>query len=441
MPITNKQFQREEVDLSHLVYQNGDIGSLTTLSVTPVIAGDSVESIVSGSFKLSPLRRNLTLDNKLDFYAFYVPHRHCYPDNIFEEFLRRGPSTPTELNILAKKTESGFDLSPANRLIDTKNFRALAISYADEQIAVGLPNWRCSPYELIYNNYFKRPDTPDRSLDSDSDTQFGSGFPACKLKNLWSASLPNSTPNSGNVVSSDTEFMITDVVKQAAAFNEQQELDFFSHRYRDVVNGFGGNTTADVDNRPTIIATHSQYASGYDIDGTTEQSLGQFSGRVTQSFKFKIPRFFCNEHGSIWIMCLARFDPVVSAENNYLDLNANPNYDVFAGNANVIANAGTFDLDRDRIFNHLSSSAGYSTVPHSQWYRYQCNYVSPDYVALNGYPFLSDITEGELIYCNSQEYRDIFQTNQLKQWNIQARNNLTIFRTMPSAHSTITQLG
>src|SRR5262245_16340784 len=38
-------------------------------------------------------------------------------------------------------------------------------------------------------------------------------------------------------------------------------------------------------------------AFGYDVDGTDQTSLGQFSGRVQQTYKHSVPRFFVPEHG------------------------------------------------------------------------------------------------------------------------------------------------
>src|SRR5437763_683798 len=56
----------------------GKIGSLITISTTPVIAGDSFEMDAVGALRLSPLRRGLAIDSTVDIFTFYVPHRHVY---------------------------------------------------------------------------------------------------------------------------------------------------------------------------------------------------------------------------------------------------------------------------------------------------------------------------------------------------------------------------
>src|SRR5437667_8575662 len=56
-------------------------------------------------------------------------------------------------------------------------------------------------------------------------------------------------------------------------------------RYHDVISSFGGKTSYDADNRPLLVMRSNLWASGYDVDGTDQTSLGQFSGRVQQTYK------------------------------------------------------------------------------------------------------------------------------------------------------------
>src|SRR5262249_22707147 len=52
-----------------------------------------------------------------------------------------------------------------------------------------------------------------------------------------------------------------------------------------VISSFGGKTSYDADNRPLLVMRSNLWASGYDVDGTDQTSLGQFSGRVQQTYK------------------------------------------------------------------------------------------------------------------------------------------------------------
>src|SRR5205807_9221122 len=49
------------------------------------------------------------------------------------------------------------------------------------------------------------------------------------------------------------------------------------------------------DNRPLLVMRSNLWASGYDVDGTDQTSLGQFSGRVQQTYKHSVPRFRSEE--------------------------------------------------------------------------------------------------------------------------------------------------
>src|SRR3546814_9181102 len=61
------------------------------------------------------------------------------------------------------------------------------------------------------------------------------------------------------------------------------------------------------------------WASGYDVDGTDQTSLGQFSGRVQQTYKHSVPRFFVPEHGTMFTLAFVRFPPTATKEIQYLN--------------------------------------------------------------------------------------------------------------------------
>src|SRR5205814_8755961 len=80
------------------------------------------------------------------------------------------------------------------------------------------------------------------------------------------------------------------------------------------ISSFGGKTSYDADNRPLLVMRSNLWASGYDVDGTDQTSLGQFSGRVQQTYKHSVPRFFVPEHGTMFTLALVRFPPTATKE-------------------------------------------------------------------------------------------------------------------------------
>src|SRR2546429_9552149 len=78
------------------------------------------------------------------------------------------------------------------------------------------------------------------------------------------------------------------------------ERDYFMQRYHDVLSSFGGNTSYAADSRPLLVMRSNLWASGYDVDGTDQPSLGQVSGRVQQICQLHVPRFLVPEHCTLF---------------------------------------------------------------------------------------------------------------------------------------------
>src|SRR5256714_15371031 len=88
------------------------------------------------------------------------------------------------------------------------------------------------------------------------------------------------------------------MVLQAAYANlhPDQERDYFMQRCHDVISSFLGKTSSDADNRPLLAKRSNLWASGSDVDGTDQTSLGQFSGRVQQTDIHSVLRLSLPEH-------------------------------------------------------------------------------------------------------------------------------------------------
>src|SRR5688500_20412121 len=108
---------------------------------------------------------------------------------------------------------------------------------------------------------------------------------------------------------------------QAAYANvhTDQERDHYMQRYHDVISSFGCQTSYDAGNRPLLVRRSNLWASGYDVDGTDQTSLGQFSGRVQRTYKHSVPRFFVPEHGTMFTLALVRFPPTATGAIQYLN--------------------------------------------------------------------------------------------------------------------------
>src|SRR6266699_93338 len=378
--------ERMPHDLSHLGFLAGQIGRLITISTTPVIAGDSFEMDAVGALRLSPLRRGLAIDSTVDIFTFYVPHRHVYGEQ-WIKFMKDGVNaTP-----LPTVNTTGY--------IDHAAFLGTINPDTNK-----IPKHLFQGYLNIYNNYFKAPWMPDRTeanpnvLNQD-DARYG--FRCCHLKNIWTALLPPETELSRQMTTSTTSY--------------------------------------DADNRPFLVMRSNLSASGYDVDGTDQTSLGQFSGRVQQTYKHSVPRFFVPEHGTMFTLALVRFPPTATKEIQYLNAKGALTYTDIAGDPVLYGNLPPREISMKDVFRSGDSSKKFK-IAEGQWYRYAPSYVSPAYHLLEGFPFIQESPSGdfqERVLIRHHDYDQCFQSVQLLQLNSQVKFNVTVYRNLPTTRDSI----
>src|SRR5207248_2905469 len=116
-----------------------------------------------------------------------------------------------------------------------------------------------------------------------------SGFRCSHLTNTCTARIRPEPEIPRQMTTSTTSIYIMALQAAYANLHTDQERDYFMQRYHDVISSFGGKTSYDADNRPLLVMRSNLWASGYDVDGTDQTSLGQFSGRVQQTYKHSVP--------------------------------------------------------------------------------------------------------------------------------------------------------
>jgi len=418
--------ERTIEDLGHLCFMVGQVGRLQTLSCIPCLPGDGVELDFVGALRLSPLRRGMAVDSVVDICTFYVPHRHVYGDtwNLF--------------------IEQGWDESQtlSSETIGAGGF-VNSLGAGQVGFGVAIPSWYRVGYQQIWNNYYRPPTTvAERSdaLSAWSSDERKYGYRVAHLKNLWTALLANNVTSADyNVSAAGSVVSLLDIDAQRGYLRTEQEREFFNIRYRDIIASLGGRTTIDVDDRPELLMRSTFWASGYDVAGTTEVSLGQFSGGVIKSFRHRVPRWFAPEHGNIWTMACLRFPPVHEEENPFFLNNPNPTYAQLAGDPEIVASQPPYGLRLSDVFSTSSDNTVRGSIPFAQWYRYHPSVVHGDFDLLNGFPFMSNVPADtdRMVLVDPVDYDDVFQTDQLKHWQIHGRMNAPWRRRLPSARSSL----
>src|SRR2546428_9091950 len=111
------------------------------------------------------------------------------------------------------------------------------------------------------------------------------------------------------MTTSTTSIDIMGLQAAYANLHTDQERDYFMQRYHDVISSFGGKTSYDADNRPLLVMRSNLWASGYDVDGTDQTSLGRFSGRVNKPFNILGRRFLFLDLAPLLTLALVGFPP------------------------------------------------------------------------------------------------------------------------------------
>lgn len=414
--------ERSYHDLSNLLFSAGKMGRLMTLDHIPVLPGDGFSSDIVGALRLSPLKRNIIVDCVVDIVSFYIPHRHIYGDN-WVDFIEQGNDETVTLA--------------------TETLKAIA----DPASSIGLgsaetgtvPKYIPEGYRQIWNRYFRPPTTVAEKTGLHStwtDDECVWGFRCANLKDFKSALLAN------NISASDYEVDVTsnkvsllDIKEQEGHLKTEQEREYFNLRYADIVNSFGGFTNYSADDRPQMLMRSTFWASGYDVDGTDLDSLGQYTGRVSQAFRHRVPRFHVPEHGMIWHVALVRYPNLHHEEQHYLTNHPQPTYAEISGDPAIVATKPPIALTPEDIYNESSDTTVLGYVPYGQWYRTHPSNIHDHYLNVNGFPFLDTIkttTEAHVLV-EPDEYDKVFSTLQLGHWNIQARANNHCMRRLPSA--------
>src|SRR5688500_19236485 len=170
------------------------------------------------------------------------------------------------------------------------------------------------------------------------------------------------------------------------------------------------------------------WASGYDVDGTDQTSLGQFSVRVLQTYTLSFPRFCVPEHGTMFTLALVRFPPTATKEIQYLNAKGALTYTDIAGDPVLYGNLPPREISMKDVFRYGDSSKKFQ-IAERQWYRYAPSYVSPAYNLLEGFPFIQATPSGDLlehVLIRHHDSEQWFQSVQLLQWNSQVKFNVTV---------------
>ena len=463
------------------------------------MAGDSISLKMAAILRLSPLRRHLSMDGMVDMFAFYVPHRHIYGED-WVRFLTEGidenvtlPSVvidkgtqclgfrADENMVRGKHVLAGYNQIwnryfrfPSDRDITTGYFGEIPddapVDYRDGrdatrstytfqvvEYAPTLDRRKAGFRDTITIAQYNELSTTEKGnyVAVKRDVKTGSekfvvdenecrkyGRVICRPKDIITTGITARYGEEDREVQQEENgnIDIVDIERMQARYKSELRRDYgaAADRYIDVLKAaFGtGNVNIDADQRPMLLSHMRQWLSGYDVDGTGDNSLGQFAGRGIGKYTFGFPRRRFAEHGQIWVLAVMRYPTLRRGETSYLD-RPNLSYPEQACDPLIIAAEPPHVAKQEWYFPYRDTDTDIpGEVPWGQWYRQSVppGHYHSDYDVVQGYPFGygSDFNSfRDLHYVRSEDYDNIFQTDQLAHMQFSTKLNWGVSRICP----------
>jgi len=395
----------------------GVTGRLMGLKSIMVTAGDSIAGTLNGIYKLSPLRRSLPFTPKLTICAFFTPHRHIMPEIV--DMINEGYDTAITFDTLSI-VASGF--------VDCTGFGPLRGT---------VPSFCLIPYIRVYNQYVRDPSDTASIYDddylTDADSSFREfGLECCHLPTFWSVGRV------AQVTTTDYRFALVDTDKIDLLVQAQtkaklgterfREFESPTDRYRDTMaNMFGTHINVDADQRPTMIFCKDVVLQAYDVDGTDQATIGNYSGRGGVNDVCGWPMRQFEEHGTLTIFSILRFEPVQPNETHFLVKNT-PTYKTLIGDSKVLETEAPYSLRETDFILGSTDTTTLGLIPYGDWLRQEPPSINRRIFDQQGWPFIkSSLNNFDTShYVKKHDYDPIFQSLQLLHYQIYGQLKLDV---------------
>lgn len=423
---------RYPYDLTHFSAITSKIGRLTGVTCVPVVAGDSHELEITAVVRQAPLRRQLSVDARVDLFGFFVPYWQIYGRETWQSFIEQGVDETVTL--------------------PTVNVTQGQLSYhgCGTRISGTVPKWIIEGYNRIWRRWFRVPNvTPENSLAEDyvpvANDDRNYGLKTAMLPSYLTPFDDQSDLNATDrVLASASNFDLVNLARLKARFKTEIQRNWFDQRYADIMkNQFSGAMiSAENEERPELLFREMNWMSGYDVNGTTEGSLGTYVGKSEAVVNARMPRKFFAEHGTMWILAVMRFPTIVTRHNHFLVNHPDPSYKEISGDPEIYAAEDPIELVHSDFNQQSASGVQMGKYPYGQWYRTHPSHVHEDYFDQEGYPFLdSDDLDGasldERTYVDHDKYKDVFKDQSLGHYTVVSKIGLQSQRIIPPARSSM----
>src|SRR5262249_55998818 len=108
----------------------------------------------------------------------------------------------------------------------------------------------------------------------------------------------------------------------------------------------------------------------------------QFSGRVQQTYKHSVPRFFVPEHGTMFTLALVRFPPTATKEIQYLNAKGALTYTDIAGDPVLYGNLPPRERSEERFSRNAETDLVCRLLLEKKKHRQQRHHISTAHIYL-----------------------------------------------------------
>jgi len=404
-----------------MAFQSAYTGHVKVMTTVPMIAGDVASLNCAIAIRQSPLQSVHLVDPVIDILAFDTPIRHLVPE--FETFMEQG-------------------------INETLNWPTLNASEIVDYWGCGgqegtVPALGHRMVTRIYNEYFvDKTDTGSQPM-SDSvlltdDSERTVGPRAARLPTPISTGVTKLTSDSDREVTvSGGSFDLADMAETHGNFATELSRQWRHPNYRTVIAGFGGKASTDADERPRLLNHVTMNMGGYEIDGTGQGVLGQFTGKSGGMYMFGFPRRFFPEHSLMCVVILVRYPSIYKKILHPVFSQTNPGYGEFSGDPGFVANQVPEDVPTSAWFSD-GDSTSMGILPYGARYRYHPDVVSSEFEQQTVHPFLDTPTSHDVArYHQIGEHADIYQNQQNLDFTAVMGANLIVDRVVPDMESSI----
>lgn len=113
-----------------------------------------------------------------------------------------------------------------------------------------------------------------------------------------------------------------------AQFRARQAQEYYGKRFEEVHKLLWSTSPPrEIATVPEFLGRSIRWLSGHDIAGTAGPQLGEVVGKMIGGIKYRIPRKFYNEHGTLYVFAALRPRPMYRFEQQFLDRVANWSYE------------------------------------------------------------------------------------------------------------------